>query len=112
MGIGSPNSAPPDLNQIPAALVERVEVLTGGASAVYGSDAIAGVVNFIMRDDFEGFRIDGQYGFFQHEPCCASASTTCSTATRRYLRTSEPGSETATLIPRSTMLRGAGCSWA
>lgn len=66
MGYGSPNSVPSDLNQIPGALVERVEVLTGGASAVYGSDAISGVVNFIMRDDFEGFRIDAQYGFYQH----------------------------------------------
>jgi len=66
MGYGSPNSVPSDLNQIPGALVERVEVLTGGASAVYGSDAIAGVVNFIMRDDFEGFRIDAQYGAYQH----------------------------------------------
>ncbi|MEZ5930034.1 MAG: TonB-dependent receptor plug domain-containing protein [Parvularculaceae bacterium] len=44
---GSPISSAPDLNQIPGALVERVEVLTGGASAAYGSDAIAGVVNFI-----------------------------------------------------------------
>lgn len=66
MGYGSPSSAPSDLNQIPGALVERVEILTGGASAVYGSDAITGVVNFIMRDDFEGFRLDAQYGFFQH----------------------------------------------
>ena len=66
MAYGSPNSVPADLNQIPGAMVERVEVLTGGASAVYGSDAIAGVVNFIMRDDFEGFRVDAQYGFFQH----------------------------------------------
>jgi iron complex outermembrane recepter protein len=66
MAYGSPNSAPADLNQIPGAMVERVEVLTGGASAVYGSDAIAGVVNFIMRDDFEGLRLDAQYGFFQH----------------------------------------------
>lgn len=66
MAYGSPNSAPADLNQIPGALVERVEVLTGGASAVYGSDAITGVVNFIMRDDFEGFRLDAQYGFYQH----------------------------------------------
>lgn len=66
MPYGSPNSAPSDLNQIPGALVERVEVVTGGASAVYGSDAITGVVNFIMNDDFEGFRIDGQYGFYQH----------------------------------------------
>src|SRR5687767_9660079 len=49
-------AASPDLNQIPAALIERVEVLTGGASAVYGADAVAGVVNFIMNDKFEGVR--------------------------------------------------------
>jgi len=55
-----------DLNQIPTAMVERVEVLTGGASAVYGSDAVAGVVNFIMKKDFEGIQIDGQYSMYQH----------------------------------------------
>ena len=43
-----------DINNIPAALIDRVEVLTGGASAVYGSDAVAGVVNFILKDDFSG----------------------------------------------------------
>lgn len=43
-----------DINNIPTALIERVEVLTGGASAVYGADAVAGVVNFILKDDFEG----------------------------------------------------------
>ncbi len=52
-----------DLNMIPPALVKRAEVVTGGASAVYGSDAIAGVVNFILRDDFEGIEADAQYGF-------------------------------------------------
>ena len=62
---GVTNSAA-DLNQIPTALVERVEVLTGGASAVYGSDAIAGVVNFIMKKDFEGVQLDGQYSLYQH----------------------------------------------
>src|SRR3546814_17839601 len=51
-----------DLNMIPPALIERVEVVTGGASAVYGSDAISGVVNFIMRKDFEGIEADAQYG--------------------------------------------------
>jgi outer membrane receptor protein involved in Fe transport len=56
----------PDLNFIPAALVDRVDIVTGGASAVYGSDAVAGVVNFIMKKDFEGLRIDVQYGFDQH----------------------------------------------
>ncbi|MBL4836626.1 MAG: TonB-dependent receptor [Kordiimonadaceae bacterium] len=50
-----------DVNSIPAALVERVEVLTGGASAVYGSDAIGGVVNFVMKNDFEGIEVAGQY---------------------------------------------------
>ncbi|WIY69038.1 TonB-dependent receptor [Aquidulcibacter paucihalophilus] len=66
MGYGSPNDPAADLNQVPEQLVERVEVLTGGASAVYGSDAVAGVVNFIMKKDFEGLQIDAQYGFYQH----------------------------------------------
>ncbi|HUQ09678.1 MAG TPA: TonB-dependent receptor [Steroidobacteraceae bacterium] len=51
-----------DLATIPNALVKRVEVITGGASAVYGSDAITGAVNFLLRDDFEGFEFGGQYG--------------------------------------------------
>lgn len=51
-----------DLATIPDALIERVEVITGGASAVYGSDAIAGAVNFILKDDFEGFQTSYQYG--------------------------------------------------
>ncbi len=59
-------AASPDLNQIPGALIERVEVLTGGASAVYGADAVAGVVNFIMNDHFEGVRLDAQYSLYQH----------------------------------------------
>ncbi|WP_420138542.1 TonB-dependent receptor [Sphingomonas sp.] len=48
-----------DVNTIPTALIKRVDVLTGGASAVYGSDAIAGVVNFILDDRFTGLRADG-----------------------------------------------------
>lgn len=67
MPYGSPNDDAADLNQIPGPLVERVEVLTGGSSAVYGSDALAGVVNFIMKKDFEGIQVDAQYGFYQHE---------------------------------------------
>lgn len=51
-----------DLATIPDLLIERVEVITGGASAVYGSDAVAGAVNFVLRDDFEGFEIRAQYG--------------------------------------------------
>jgi outer membrane receptor protein involved in Fe transport len=62
---GNPNPAP-DIDQIPAALVERIDVVTGGASAVYGSDAMAGVVNFVMRHNFEGVEVDGSYGYNQH----------------------------------------------
>ena len=51
-----------DVNTIPTDLLERVDVVTGGNSAVYGSDAIAGVVNFITRRDFEGLRLRGQGG--------------------------------------------------
>lgn len=50
-----------DLNTIPAALIARTEVVTGGSSAVYGSDAITGVVNFVLRDDFEGVEARAQY---------------------------------------------------
>jgi outer membrane receptor protein involved in Fe transport len=55
-----------DLNAIPAPLIQRVEVLTGGASSVYGSDAIAGVVNFIMNDRFEGIQFDYNGNWFNH----------------------------------------------
>jgi iron complex outermembrane recepter protein len=55
-----------DINEIPAALIERVDVLTGGASSVYGADAVAGVVNFILNTHFEGVKIDGGYNFFEH----------------------------------------------
>jgi iron complex outermembrane receptor protein len=51
-----------DINLFPEAMVERVEVVTGGASAVYGTDAVAGVVNFVLKDDFEGFDIHTQLG--------------------------------------------------
>jgi outer membrane receptor protein involved in Fe transport len=71
LGVGSPNTAiaepAPDLDQIPAGLVERVEVVTGGASAAYGSDAIAGVVNFIMKKNFDGVQVDGQLGENWHD---------------------------------------------
>ena len=60
-------SAAPDINQIPTSMIERVDVLTGGASAVYGSDAVAGVVNFIMKKDFEGVQVTSQYNFYWHE---------------------------------------------
>ncbi|MEP0393042.1 MAG: TonB-dependent receptor [Erythrobacter sp.] len=59
---GLPGSSTVDLNMIPTQFVERVDVLTGGASALYGSDAVAGVVNFVYRQDFEGIEANAQYG--------------------------------------------------
>lgn len=55
-----------DINSIPSAAIQRVETITGGASSVYGADAVAGVVNFITRKDFEGVNIDAQYGSMQN----------------------------------------------
>ena len=70
LGVGDPSTTnpnpAPDVDQIPAPLIERVDVVTGGASATYGSDAIAGVVNFILRKDFQGIEVDGQYSIYQH----------------------------------------------
>jgi outer membrane receptor protein involved in Fe transport len=63
-----------DLNTIPTALIERTEVVTGGSSAVYGSDAITGVVNFIMKDDFEGVQFGANY----------SLDSSTSTPTRNF----------------------------
>jgi outer membrane receptor protein involved in Fe transport len=60
-----------DLTSIPDALVERVEIMTGGASAVYGSDAIAGAVNFILKDDFEGL----EFGYYLGETSAGDATT-------------------------------------
>ena len=51
-----------DLNQIPTLLISRIDVVTGGASAAYGSDAVSGVVNFILDNHFEGFKSNFEYG--------------------------------------------------
>ena len=64
-GIGGGAAA--DLNFIPSALIQSVEVLTGGASSTYGADAVAGVVNFKMNRTFEGVRLDGQYSLYSHD---------------------------------------------
>jgi iron complex outermembrane receptor protein len=63
---GDPRSPVADINFIPALAVDRIDVLTGGASSVYGADAVAGVVNFVMDTKFEGVRMDAQYSFFDH----------------------------------------------
>jgi outer membrane receptor protein involved in Fe transport len=51
-----------DINSIPSAAVQRVEIISGGASSTYGADAVGGVVNFILKDNFSGFDVDAQYG--------------------------------------------------
>lgn len=71
LGIGDANTAnassAADLDQIPVAMIDRVEVVTGGASATYGSDAVAGAVNFILKDHVQGVQLDAQYGIAQHD---------------------------------------------
>ena len=60
--VGSlPNALAVDVDIIPRLLIESVEVITGGAASVYGADAVSGVVNFILKDDYEGLEIDGAY---------------------------------------------------
>jgi iron complex outermembrane receptor protein len=63
---GQPGSQAVDLNVIPTQFIDRIDVLTGGASAVYGSDAVAGVVNIIYKTKFDGLQADGQIGISQY----------------------------------------------
>ncbi|WP_194953278.1 TonB-dependent receptor domain-containing protein [Sphingopyxis solisilvae] len=56
------NAVSPDVNTIPNDLIERVDIVTGGNSAIYGSDAIAGVVNFVLRRDYQGVQLRAQAG--------------------------------------------------
>lgn len=65
--IPSNSSAIVDINTIPTQMIERVEVISGGASAVYGSDAVAGATNFILRKDFNGVEINAQYGMSEEQ---------------------------------------------
>jgi len=62
----SNNAGGVDSNLIPSGIVERVDIVTGGASAAYGSDAVAGVINFILMKNFDGLKIDGHYGQSEH----------------------------------------------
>jgi iron complex outermembrane receptor protein len=64
---GDPRFSVADINSIPTSLVQRIEVLTGGAAAVYGSDAVAGVVNFILDTKLDGFRAEGEVSGYQHD---------------------------------------------
>lgn len=68
LGYGDPRAGGggADINQVPAALIDSVEVLTGGASSVYGADAVAGVVNFKLNDHFEGVKLVANAGIYSH----------------------------------------------
>jgi iron complex outermembrane receptor protein len=59
---GVPGSSSVDLNSIPTDFIERIEILTGGSSSAYGSDAVAGVINFILKKDYEGLSLDASVG--------------------------------------------------
>src|SRR5690606_41493702 len=61
------NGSSVDLNAIPSLMVERMEIVTGGASAAYGSDAISGVVNILLDKDFEGVKAELDYGNYGGE---------------------------------------------
>ena len=66
-GVSGGNANAADINQIPAALIERADVLTGGASAVYGADAVAGVVNFVLNTHYQGVKVDANYSWNNHK---------------------------------------------
>jgi len=72
---GVQGTASVDVGSIPMRLVERVEVLSGGASAIYGADAVTGVVNFILKDDYEGFNLDASYGISEQGDGAQTALT-------------------------------------
>ena len=88
---GSPTYYPTDLNEIPSPLIERVEILTGGASAVYGSDAVAGVVNFIMKDNFQGLQIEGNWSGYNHRQNNSLASVIAARAATNPQQFAVPG---------------------
>lgn len=67
MPAGSVSDTAADLNQIPASLIQRIEVLTGGAGAIYGAGAVAGVVNFILKDNFQGVEVQANVNGYNHQ---------------------------------------------
>ncbi len=89
------NANAPDINQIPAQLIERADVLTGGASAVYGADAVAGVVNFVLNTHYQGIKMDADYGYNNH-----------SNSTSKYLGGYLQNSPYPITLPPSTVNTG------
>jgi outer membrane cobalamin receptor len=109
---GDPIVPEPDVNDIPAALVDHVEVLTGGASTVYGSDAEAGVVNFIMRKDFEGVELDGQWDVYEADNSNPGYRSLITNAGPGFFQSKEGvmngGTATGTLIFGTNSANGKG----
>ena len=102
--------SPADLNFIPSALVERIDVLSGGASATYGADAVSGVVNFIMLKNFEGVRIDAQYSGYQHDNNNGAGQAALNTAIKTAILPSQftiPGNGFGGEGSQVTMVIGA-----
>lgn len=100
-----------DLNNIPAALVERVDVLTGGASSTYGADAVAGVVNFVMNDHFEGFKIDANGSIYNHtndNPIAGIVSTAFGPGALPPKTVNDGATKDVTLIFGRNLADGAG----
>jgi outer membrane receptor protein involved in Fe transport len=88
---GSPTFFPTDINEIPLPLVQRVDIYTGGASAVYGSDAVSGVVNFIMNDRFQGVQFDIGHSFYNHQQGNGLASVIAARAATNPSQFNVPG---------------------
>jgi iron complex outermembrane recepter protein len=91
MPAGDPTIYPSDINMIPLPLIQRVDIYTGGASAVYGSDAIAGVVNFIMNDRFQGVQFDWGHSFYNHQQGNGLASVIAARAVTNPSQFKVPG---------------------
>ncbi|WP_114227290.1 MULTISPECIES: TonB-dependent receptor plug domain-containing protein [Sphingomonas] len=106
LGAGDPTDIASDLNFIPGALIKRVDVLTGGASATYGSDALAGVVNFILNTNFEGVQLDAQTSVYNHTNDYREANYLGANNARGYRL--PQGMSTNGAIQNVTLTLGAG----
>lgn len=106
LGAGDPTDPVADLNFIPGSLIQRVDVLTGGASATYGSDALAGVVNFVLKKDFEGVELDSQYSFYNHNNDFHSTNYDAALGRRGY--TPPRGNTVGGATKNVTLTLGAG----
>ncbi|MGR6328248.1 TonB-dependent receptor domain-containing protein [Sphingomonas sp. XXL09] len=98
-----------DVSIIPNTLVERIDVLSGGASSVYGSDAVSGVVNFILKKNFDGIALTGNYSFYNHDnrpDAVTEAATRASFPTRSGM-TNDGGRASLSLALGKTLFGGA-----